>query len=493
MKPDLSVFRFVRLVAAALVPLVPLAIAAPACAHPVPLPDPGITGYKFPEDKEILMAWVNQDKVAQIRLHSWGLWTALTGPSGQTEFGLPDVPVYLTWLSPEEIATLPATPHVEGLDAAPARRVFKLEVPRQFTHGGHAPPAVPAPALTAHALGGAASVPPDTNILVTVGYSPAAQAWAQKNNLFSLAALKAIYDAGSGDIRSIPSFPADAVAIKPTYKLVTPANLIDGHLYKMPAWPGTPAKVTPAIAKNGFPEGAWPDCLYVDIRNTGPSTASGVDANCKGGPKPGNTYGLGDFVNYPVTVANAASFESLLGSAPAAGDVVLLMAMHVTSREIDEWTWQTYFWTPKPASPPLPSSSAIAKARPPQLKGAAAHYAMAIGYQMVAPNQPATGGKSVGAPVVVYNPYLESNFGTDVFGAPPANPGIASKGAKKPWMATVGIQSNCMTCHGDATIVPASAKAPLPYLTDFYLSRDNAAFKGFLQLDFLWSIQGNAK
>jgi len=485
-----AVMHVVRLVAAA---LVPLAITAPAVAHPVPLPDPGIAGYKFPEDKDTLMGWVNQAKAERIRLHGWGLWTALTAPSGQAEFGLPDVPVYLTWLSPEEIAALPVSPHVENLGGAPARRIFRLQIPRQFTHGGRqaiAPLRAPLSAQAASAPGGV--VPPDTGILVTVGFSPTAQAWAQQNNLFSVSALKAIYDAGSGDIRSIPVFPVDTVATKPTYKLVTPANLIDGHLYKMPAWPGTP-KVTPAIEQDGFGEDAWPGCVYVDIRHAGRSRSSGIDANCKSGPKPGNTYGLGDFVSYPVTAANAASFESLIGKIPAPGDFVLLMAMHVTSREIDEWTWQTFFWTPNPAAPPRPSSSTIAKARPPQLKGAAAHYAMSIGYQMVAPNQPVTGGRSVGAPVTVFNPYLESPFDASVFQAPPKNPGIVPKGGTKPWMATVGVQSNCMTCHGSATLVPDHPDQALPYLTDFYVSRDDPAFKGFLQLDFLWSIQGNAK
>ena len=40
---------------------------------------------------------------------------------------------------------------------------------------------------------------------------------------------------------------------------------------------------------------------------------------------------------------------------------------------------------------------------------------MSIGYQMVAPNQPVNGGKSVGSPVTVYNPYLEARFDSSVF------------------------------------------------------------------------------
>lgn len=470
-----------------------LAFSSPGIANPVPLPDPGIKGYKFPEAKDTVMGWVNKGQAASINLHGWGIWTSLTMPSGQAEFGMPNVPVYLTWLSPGEIASLPpVTPAAASETKAIApKRVFKLERPRQFSHGGASVAMTSDAAATDKAL--ATGVKPDTNIFVTVGYDPAAQAWAQQNQLFSVKALQAIYNAGTGDIRSIPSFPAESVAIKPTYKVITKANM-NGSIYTMPAWPGTPATVTPRISQRGFPEADWPGCVYVDTKISGSTKATAIDADCKAGPKPVNTYGLGDFVSYPVTTDNISSFDTLLGSnTVAVGDVVLLMAMHVTSREIDEWTWQTYFWTPNPANPPLPSSSAIAKARPPQLKGAAAHYAMSIGYQMVTPNQPATGGKSVGHPVTAYNPYLESGFSVKVFGAPPVNPGILAPGSKKPYMATVGIQSNCMTCHGAATLSPTNPQNSLPYLTDFYLSRNDPVFKGYLQVDFLWSIQGNAK
>jgi hypothetical protein len=470
-----------------------LAFSSVSMATPVPLPDPGIKGYKFPEAKDTLMGWINKDQAAPINLHGWGLWTSLTMPSGQSEFGMPNVPVYLTWLSPAEIADLPPITPGAAIEtrAAPPKRVFKLERPRQFSHGSASVPT--APEAASNAREPASAVKRDTSIFVTVGYDPAAQAWAQQNQLFSVKSLQAIYDAGTGDIRSIPSFPARSVTTKPTYKVITKAKL-NGSIYTMPAWPGTPQTVTPKITQRGFPEPDWPGCVYVDVKNIGSTTASAIDADCKTGPKPTNTYGLGDFVSFPVTADNISSFDKLLGdSSLEVGDVVLLMAMHVTSREIDEWTWQTYFWTPNPANPPLPSSSAIAKARPPQLKGAAAHYAMSIGYQMVTPNQPAVGGKSVGYPVTAFNPYLESGFNAKTFGSPPVNPGILAPGTQKLYRATVGIQSNCMTCHGAATLSPTNPPASLPYLTDFYLSRTDPAFKGYLQLDFLWSIQGNAK
>lgn len=479
--------------------LIVLSISGAVLANPVPLPDPGITGYSFPENKEKLMTWINAGNSNEIYLHGWGLWTSLTAPSGQNEYGLANVPVYLTWLSPSEIAALPRLMSTEKKVDLPAKRTFLLERPRQFTH--KAKGLEKAAAVVKSSAVSSSATPfsiRDTNVVVTMGYDPAAQDFAYHNNLFSLKALQAFYNSGSGNIRSIPVFPNNAVTIKPTYKVITKANMINGSIYVMPAWPGTPLVVTPEISANGFPETSWPGCVYIDTRNTGASTAKSVDKDCTAGSNASNTYGLGDFVYYPVTSANIAAFKILVSGQGklAVGDVIVLMAMHVTTREIDEWTWQTYFWTPDPAMPPLPSSTAIASARPAQLTGAAAHYAMSIGYQMVTPNQPVVGGKSVGGPVVVYNPYLEADFNAATFGAPPANVGILAQGSKTPYMATVGIQTNCMTCHGNASINPSAAKSDnnsLPYLTNFYFSRDDQSFKDYLQLDFLWSIQGTAK
>lgn len=227
--------------------------------------------------------------------------------------------------------------------------------------------------------------------------------------------------------------------------------------------------------------------MYIDSHNTGVSHAKGIDGNCSK-PTAQNTYGLADFIHYAVTADNIAQLKSLSSRTKiGVGDYIILMAMHVTSREISERTWQSFFWTPNPARPPLPSDATVAANRPGQLTGAAAHYAMTIGYQMVAPNQPVDGGKSVGMPVIAYNPYLEAGFGASVFGSPPVNPGIYNPNTGKTFVGTLGIQTNCMSCHSAAS-VPFNGSQHLNYLTNFYLSRTDAAFKGNLQTEFLWSI-----
>ena len=465
-----------------------------AAAQPVPLPNPGIPGYQFPEPESTLMQWINQPSAAHARnihRHGWGLWAALTTPSGQTEYGLANAPVYLTWLTPDEVAALPADAAANATSAvAAAPRQMRLRVPRQFMRiPGFMEKLQARLAALSQSQDQSARGVRDTSSFEMVGYDPSAAAFASKNQLFSKTALTKLYQAGNA---SIPAFPSTAVTVKPVYKLVSKANMIPGtSLYVMPAWPGTP-KPTPAMQGGGFPEEAWPGCVYIDAKNPGRSTAQSADASCSS-PSAANTFGLGDFIRIPVTAANAALFSSLaqkqLKQPVEPGDTLILMAMHVTSREMTEWTWQTFFWTPAPAKPPLPSSVAVAQARPAQLPWPAAHYAMSIGYQMVAPNQPVNGGKSVGSPVTVYNPYLEAGFDSSVFQPPPPlNVGIYNPKTKATFRGTLGIQSNCMTCHSGASVKMDSAVKRIGYATNFYIPRNAPMFKGNLQTDFLWSI-----
>lgn len=472
-------------------------IAGHALADPVPLPNPGIAGYSFPEPEAQLLQWINTPTGSNTRSvyrHGWGLWASLTAPSGQTEFGLPNVPVYFTWLTPTEVAALPATqgPAVAELRAAAPRR-FELRTPRQFLRiPGFSERREERRAHMMQSPASNAMSVRDTSSFEMVAYDPTTAEFVRKNQLLSKASLTKIYAAGN---TAVPSFPNTAVAVKPVYKLVSKANMINGTLYVMPAWPGTP-KPTPAMQTQGFPEDQWPGCVYIDSKNAGPSSANSTDASCAR-PNASNTFGLGDFIGYAITPANVSEFQQLVASQlkqkVEVGDVLILMAMHVTSREMTEWTWQTYFWTPNAAKPPLPSSSFIAAARPREISAPVAHYAMAIGYQMVAPNQPINGGKSLGLPVIAYNPYLEAGFPSNTFTAPPNNVGIYNPVTKKTFTGTLGIQTNCMTCHSGASVSMANNAASIGYATDFYIPRNDPMFKGSLQTDFLWSIADDAK
>lgn len=131
-----------------------------------------------------------------------------------------------------------------------------------------------------------------------------------------------------------------------------------------------------------------------------------------------------------------------------AGQLAILVAMHVTTKEISNWTWQTFYWVPNPDQVGRPSSALAAQVRPKELKGAAGHYALYAGCAMVILNQPITGGTNKGVSVLFsYNPYLEGGFSG--LGTGPNNAfQVASPLIKgQPF----GVQTNCMTCHALAT------------------------------------------
>src|SRR5450755_1354895 len=55
--------------------------------QPVPLPDPGIPGYKFPEMGDTIVGWTKNNNQQAIDLHAWGLWASLTKESDQVANG----------------------------------------------------------------------------------------------------------------------------------------------------------------------------------------------------------------------------------------------------------------------------------------------------------------------------------------------------------------------------------------------------------------------
>lgn len=184
----------------------------------------------------------------------------------------------------------------------------------------------------------------------------------------------------------IPNFPSNAITVKPVYKLITQNKLTNG-IYIFPGWPGTP------------------------------SPANSNDPNCNNRTDE-NTFALNDFIYEKIDQDNAEYLTKQLSLGDKnvkAGDYAILIGMHVTSREVTRWTWQTFWWSANADTPYLPSSEAIATARPDTLDRAAKHYAMALTYSMVVPTQPIIGGSSVGTSVIRYNLHLEAGFDPNTF------------------------------------------------------------------------------
>lgn len=413
--------------------------------------------FEYPADSTSINKWIAANDFNAMYKHSWNVWKHLTTPVTG------GVLRYQTWSSPKQILhklNNPGKNAVKGLE---------FNKPNQF---GHAK-------LKQTDFD-------DTNIVEVVAYNPSAEKYAIDNKIFYLSTLKAMQ---TGEFSQIPEFPNDAITIKPVYKVITQNSLSSEGIYTMAAWHG------PEYKDQGYPETEWQSCIHVDTKTSDKSNPNGrLDYDCNS-ITPGNTYYLNDFIHFPIDKSLADSYNKSNNITDAAkqakeGDIALLVGMHVGTKEIKRWVWQTFWWSPTPLTPSIPSSDDIASAKNGVgLVGAASHYAMDIAYSMVIPAQPYVGGKNEGELVIGFNPYLESGFGENVFNT--AGSYVTNNGTK---IATnIGAMSNCMSCHMAAVIKTndQSDYDNFTYYGDRYFSYKDSIFKNQLMLDFAWSVKGN--
>ena len=456
---------------------------------PVPLPDPQIRGYHFPERESTILGWIQQSGLVgtaqatnglkAIALHGWGLWTALTSETDQV-VEAQKLRVFETWYTPEEVADLgPQT--LTGLRGR-VRGRSPLRTLRQFGHSA-----------STKAAAGATKAAPVVRATGFVKYDPTAADHIAQQQLFAKATLNSLLTNGAN---AIPPFPTRAISLKPVFELITSNLVVNGRYYPLKVWTGPPT-----VAR-AYGEDAWPGVVWVDVKGGGAGKGA-VDMNAgtnfDGSTRTeATTYPASSFIHYQLSEADAADLntdpESGVTDA-AAGDFSILLAMHVTSKEVTRWTWQTFWWTPNPEVGIEPSSSLVVTARPEKLQGPARHYAMSIGYATETPAQPNVGGSNIGNSVYAYNPYLEAGFGPDS-----ENHGRSRLPDSKPGLFqgqvvanTFGVQTSCLSCHANANYTPTPVPTAPTYTGDQYIDLNSPRFANVLKVDFLWSIPGNAK
>lgn len=419
---------------------------------PVDFPKLDIPGFEFPRDSNTINGWIHRnDSLSQYK-HAWGLWTGTTKLTDQKGSFGDALRVFETWLTPEEIVDAMKKNNqdlvAKGSDIRSNRA--NLQTPRQFGHEG---------------LGGSPIAVDD--VFEAHSYSPGAADYALKNKVFS-AVQRAKYAAAGNNI---PPFPDDAITTKPTYKILRVSS--GDSIFSIPVWPPDPSSGYPK--PQGYPESKWNNSIQINV-------------NAKQSDPSKRLYALSDFIYYKMNEEDAKAFNDKVEATDAkAGDIAILVGMHITSREITNWTWQTFWWVPDADNPAFPSSKTIADARPAQLTGAARHYAMSITYYMVNPNEPAaTLEKVIGKPNYGFNPYMEAKFDNKF------NPELSKVYTDdKTFVSTnTGIQSNCMSCHRAAGVSKTSLTytPPLIFAGDAYVSEKDPIFKDYLFTDFAWSV-----
>jgi hypothetical protein len=440
----------------------------------VPLPNPQVPGFSFPESEATIVTWVNQMESGSpsaatafnnIHLHGWGLWTALTMQTSQVDAG-ERLRVFETWYTPQELSGFPHGGNL-AVPAVASRRRSPLLRFNQFQHGS----AVHEPQLLAGTAG-------SETVFGYVKFDPTATAHIVQQQLLSISALNQLMQGGA---QQIPVFPPTAVSLKSAFQVATAQTLVDGRYYRLNVWSGPPATPQP------YGPPLWPGVVWIDIKGGGSGNGQiDFQASTDGSSRTDQTtYPVSSMINHRLTALEAQQFNQVqVGAGAAGGDYAVLVAMHVAGREITRWTWQSFWWTPTPSDPQLPSSQAIASLRPAQLLGAARNYAMVLGYDMVTPSQPNVDGTNTGSALYAYNPYLETRFAPS--NLPDSEMGSGPNGEPEP--NNVGVQCNCMSCHARANYNPNNISAAPKYSGARYTDLDDPQFAGTLQVDLLWSL-----
>ena len=425
-------------------------------------PEPiALPASEFPTPAAELDALVARNDVAALRKHAWLLWSGLTADSTQS-FNGRVLPIWETWLSEDE-AFSPAGPLITAAAAPRPRILLPFAPPRQFQHG----------ATTLATTLAAGATTPSQRLLAFVKMSPDSanflaarhQTPANSGQSYSytsaadLAQLNTAFDQSHTAVkdRKIIDFPAAATDLKMVFLPVKPTGLSAIPIWNGAADSGNPSQPIPHT---------WNKCVAVDPTNSQTGTTT---INCNGHQVQAEIVPLKAFYAVQVSETEAAtinSFSKLVGAAAVqAGDFQVLVAMHVTTKEIANWTWATFWWQ-NGKNPPNDFPGSVADMPDAsKVKGPYRNYAMCISNSMVVP---ATDPK--GKPVVCFNPYLETN-------------------------QTDGLDSNCMSCHAMARMPIATGDFyPSTYLPNAFIDlADPNIFAGSTKLDFVWAIQQSAR
>ena len=407
-------------------------------------------GFDFPADRDRLQAAACD--VRAMRLHGWRLFAGLTQPAEE------GIPAFSTWYS--------------------KRQTLDMESP--------AFPALPFSLEPAQQLVSFRDGIPNSPPLVSVLFNRAAFEFIRFQRLHDKNNLKEMWNQQMMDV---PEFPLDSVVIKAVWwpirkngRTVLPVWTGEGT---RPIDCGVSGDMHPCHQGNDY--STWPQLVaiepggdhrpsygtteidYYDVSTNvqTPSTAptrrysnvqvvsldrfyyvplSASDVSAYGAR-------LSNFANlmhqiYDVRITTENLEEYLQG--------MILVGMHVATKELKDWFWCTFWWHVDPGSGPYAAD------RSDQVRGVWRHFRMDVVTDREAPDR---------GPMVAYNPWLEGAF---------AN----------------GLISNCKMCHQRAAFRPDYSfgreshtvfRSPLRLDDPYYTGGSNPRNRN-MRLDYLWSL-----
>lgn len=404
-----------------------------------------------------------------VRAHAWAIWGGLTAPSESVVDGQ-RLPVFETWYSIPEVYNPRGR---AGVDRRALRHPVRVATQATIAEGSR---------------GGA---PAGLMSFVKLNRASADFIWDNGYHLTpTLRALNERFDRdGTATVeRSIKPFPPEAMALKLVFWLVKNAASPQSErgLTALPMW--NPAYPPPA---GGLPpmHTTWREGVAVDPAGRyREGSIEVVTVNGVATPAPvvslsrfyahrlASAADVADARVYLTMMSSAANeqerFVTNPGQVPEIGDYIVLLAMHVTTKEMDDWTFQTFWWTTTPNVAPFGAD------RPASIRAPFDNYVTCTAYSTVSPRGPG------GALPICFNPYLEADLG--------ATKPYAMDGKSFPPDPMAGTQSNCMNCHRRAAFPAFDAKAPSAdfghVYNDGYRAPNDPYFARVLKTDFMWSI-----
>jgi hypothetical protein len=288
-------------------------------------------GFDYPADKAQLEQYRKDEDLSALRKHSWMLFAGMTveKPDGR--------PYWETWYRATE-AFRPEGPTPQG----PRPVIRQFETPNQFKRSGVQPEA------------------PGQSAISFVLFNWEGFHHIRTNGLFDASKLDQInasFPSGTAwNNRKIPDFPAPAMTIKAVWWPVAGDDKTP-----IPIWDNDPARPLP----RGNDFDTWKRVVVVDGTRMTVPNGEFIDARYNNKTFPhSHVVGVASFYGFKVDQASIDAvvnnpdqglrtlIQRALGRPLRVGDFMVLVAMHATSKEIDDWTWQTFWWHDKPNDGP---------------------------------------------------------------------------------------------------------------------------------------------
>ena len=390
--------------------------AAPLFAQDIYTPIP--SGFDFPADEASQLKLRDDQDVSGMRRHAWNVWAGLNQPAAGGG------PIWETWFRSADTFRAGAGP-------AAARRSIRRELrpPRQ------------------HQLPGVAAA--GQSLMSDVLFNRETHEHIRDNQFHQQQILNAInqgFPQGTPvEQREIKDFPREAVSLKSTWWLVKQQGITP-----MPVWDNEPTQPVAA----GNPPRQWKRLVGVDpsrqqipADETTELTVIDPVTKAKTSHPGSHVVSLSAFYSFTLQTPEEIAAAQRSDTTAAKGDHVVLVALHVTTKEIDDWVWATFWWHDAPDRGPFAAD------RTQNVPGVWRNFLMDVAYSMDMPRE------YDGTPNACYNPWLEARFPN-------------------------GLASNCMTCHQRSTW-PSGSFLPV---TRGALPANDAFFANKTKLDFLWSI-----